>query len=207
MVKKSSYNMPYRRRREGKTDYKIRKRLVLSDAPRFVVRPTNKNITVQLVEAYTKGDKVTASAHSNELSKKYGWKGSCGNLPAAYLTGLLAGLRATKKDIKKAVLDIGTRRSVKGTRVYAALKGGVDAGLKIPHSESILPAEKRVEGAHIAEYAKQLSTEQEIYKRRFSSYLANKLKPEDTSIHFKGIKEQVMKGVSPTVGKARKPSS
>jgi large subunit ribosomal protein L18 len=193
MVKKSSYNMPYRRRRDGKTDYKLRKGLVLSRLPRFVVRSSNKNITVQVIEAHTEADKVIVAAHSNELSKKYGWDGPCGNLPAAYLTGLLAGLRAVNKKVKKAVFDIGLKRSVKGSRVYAALKGGIDAGLQIPHGEDILPSEERIEGVHITKYAKKLSDETEEYKTHFSGYLAKKLKPEDVSTHFKEVKEQVLK--------------
>lgn len=191
MARGSSYNMPYRRRREGKTDYKARMRLVLSGLPRFVVRPTVKNITVQLVEARPEGDRVIAAAHSKELRKRFGWKGGCGNLPAAYLTGLLAGLRAVQKNVKTAVLDIGLRRSVKGARVYAALKGGVDAGLQIPHDEGILPSKERIEGAHIAGYAQRLSVEPEKYKRLFSKYLANGLKPEDITAHFMEVKAQV----------------
>jgi len=49
---------------------------------------------------------------------------------------------------------------VKGSRVFAALKGAVDAGLKVPHSESILPDESRIKGEHIAAYAKSLDEEE-----------------------------------------------
>jgi large subunit ribosomal protein L18 len=94
MAKGSRYSVPYRRRREGKTDYRKRKALILSRKPRLVVRGTLKNIIVQVVVAKPHGDEVLVSAHSRELLKNYGWKAPRGNLPAAYLTGLLCGLKA-----------------------------------------------------------------------------------------------------------------
>ncbi|EDY35873.1 hypothetical protein ABOONEI_1072, partial [Aciduliprofundum boonei T469] len=83
--------------------------------------------------------------------KKYGWKGSFKNTPAAYLTGYLAGKLALKKGIEEAVLDIGLQSPVKGSRVFAALKGMVDAGLYVPHSEEVYPSEDRIKGEHISE--------------------------------------------------------
>jgi len=41
--------------------------------------------------------------------------------------------------------------SSNGNRVFAALKGMVDAGLEIPHGDSVLPVEDRLNGAHIDE--------------------------------------------------------
>jgi large subunit ribosomal protein L18 len=105
---------------------------------RFVVRPSNKHLTAQLVEARPSGDRVLASAHSSEL-KEYGWKGSCGNLPAAYLTGLLAGSRAKAKGLTEAVLDIGLHARGPGSRIFAATKGALDAGLTIPHDKKVMP--------------------------------------------------------------------
>ncbi|MEM2602579.1 MAG: 50S ribosomal protein L18, partial [Candidatus Bathyarchaeia archaeon] len=104
------YRLAFRRRREGKTDYRRRKALLLSGLPRLVVRPTLKNIHVQIVEAGEGGDRTVASASSKEL-RKFDWKGGMGNVPAAYLTGLLAGKRAIAKGISRAVLDIGPRRA------------------------------------------------------------------------------------------------
>lgn len=74
------YRVPFRRRREGKTVYRKRLKLLLSGKPRLVVRRFNSNILAQLVEYDPKGDRVIFTIHSNVL-KKYGWKGHRGNLP------------------------------------------------------------------------------------------------------------------------------
>jgi large subunit ribosomal protein L18 len=191
MAKNARYNLPYRRRREGKTDYKSRIALIRSGSPRFVVRPSNEHIMVQVVEAQVEGDKVIASVHSKELTSKYDWKGSCSNIPAAYLSGYLTGLKASKLDVKKAVLDIGLKRSTKGAKIFAALKGGVDAGLDIPYSDTISPNEERIRGEHIVNYAKLLSQTPELYQKMFTRYLHKKLKPEDISTHFDEIKSKI----------------
>src|SRR3990170_1060505 len=185
------YSVPFRRRREGKTDYKLRLGLVRSGKPRAVVRTSNKYVYVQIVDAQPSGDVVRASASSKELAK-LGWKGGTGNLPSAYLTGALAGRRALTKGIKEAILDIGLRPSTKGSRLYAALKGLTDAGLEVPHSEVILPSTDRLGGAHITEYAKSLLSESsEVYKKRFSGYLSKGLKPEELTGHFEQVRGQV----------------
>ncbi|MEM1563843.1 MAG: 50S ribosomal protein L18 [Candidatus Bathyarchaeia archaeon] len=192
MAKGSRYSVPYRRRREGKTDYRKRKALILSRKPRLVVRGTLKNICVQIVAAKPDGDEVLASAHSRELLKNYGWKAPRGNLPTAYLTGLLCGLKAKAKGIKEAVLDIGLHSPTKGARVFAALKGVLDAGLSVPYGEEKLPDEKRIQGVHIAQYAKMLSANTEKYTAVFSKYLENKVPPESLPEHFAEVKEAVV---------------
>lgn len=185
------YSVPFRRRREGKTDYKLRLGLVRSGKPRAVVRTSNKYVYVQIVEAQPSGDVVRASASSKELAK-LGWKGGTGNLPSAYLTGALAGRRALTKGVKEAILDIGLRPSTKGSRLYAALKGLTDAGLEVPHSEEILPTTARLGGAHITEYAKSLLSESsDVYKKRFSGYLSKGLKPEELTGHFEQVRGQI----------------
>lgn len=142
------YKVPFRRRREGRTDYRQRRALLRARLPRAVVRTTLRNTSVQVVEYDAKGDRILASAHSNEL-RDLGWKASTGNLPAAYLTGYLAGMRAKKKGVDEAVLDIGLKEPVKGAACFATLKGLLDAGVEIPHSEDILPGEDRLKGKHI----------------------------------------------------------
>jgi large subunit ribosomal protein L18 len=192
MAKGSRYSVPYRRRREGKTDYRKRKALILSRKPRLVVRGTLKNIIVQLIAAKPHGDEVLVSAHSRELLRNYGWKAPRGNLPAAYLTGLLCGLKAKAKGIEEAVLDIGLHSPTKGARVFVALKGVLDAGLNVPHGEEKLPDEKRIQGAHIAQYAKMLSANTERYMAAFSKYLENKIPPENLPEHFAEVKKAVI---------------
>ena len=186
-----SYRVPFRRRREGKTYYRSRRALVLSRLPRLVVRPTLKHIIVQIVKAEATGDQVVVSAHSRELVKTYGWQGNCGNIPAAYLTGVLCGFKATVHGVKKAVLDIGLNSPSKGARVFAALKGALDAGLTVPHSENMLLDENRISGKHIADYGNQLSSNPEVYQQKFSKYLSRGLRPEHFSEHFSSIKEKV----------------
>lgn len=142
------YKVAFRRRREGRTDYRQRAALLRARVPRAVVRTSLRHTSVQLVKFDAKGDLVLAMAHSRELLD-LGWKASTGNLPAAYLTGYLAGLRAKRKGVSRAVLDIGLREPVKGAACFASLKGLLDAGLDIPHSEEILPTEERIAGKHI----------------------------------------------------------
>jgi len=190
MTKGAQYNLPYRRRRNARTDYGKRKRLVLSGLPRLVVRPANKHIAVQVLEARAVGDRVLASAHSSEL-REYSWKGAGGNVPAAYLTGALAGYRAKIKGVEEAVLDVGTRPVTPGSRLFAAMSGAVDSGMKVPHSTEVLPAKERLRGEHIAAYAKTLSKDAGLYQRRFSDYLKHELKPEEIPKHFEEVRDKI----------------
>ena len=185
------YRVPFRRRRDGKTNYRSRRALVLSRVPRLVVRLTLKNTIVQVIGAESIGDKVIVSAHSHELAKTYGWLSTGGNIPSAYLTGLLCGFKAKANGVEKAVLDIGLHIPSKGTRIFATLKGFVDSGVEVPHSEDILPEESRVSGEHIAEYARKLASEPEIYNQRFSKYLSKGARPEKLSEHFSAVKTKI----------------
>jgi large subunit ribosomal protein L18 len=148
MAQGPTYRVKLRRRREGRTNYYRRKRLLLSKKPRLVVRKTNTNTIVQIVNASVVGDSTIASAISSELSA-HGWDANTGNIPAAYLTGFLAGLRAKSRGVKDAVLDLGLNPPVRGSRVYAALKGAIDAGLEVPHNPEVFPDETRILGEHV----------------------------------------------------------
>jgi len=185
------YRVPFRRRREGKTNYRTRRALVLSRVPRLVVRLSLKNAIVQIIESEAIGDKVIVSAHSRELAKTYGWLSNGGNIPSAYLTGLLCGYKAIANGVEKAFLDIGLHIPSKGTRVFAALKGVVDAGVEVPHSEEILPDEARISGQHIADYGSQLASEPEVYQQKFSKSLKKGSKPEKLSEHFSAVKDKI----------------
>ncbi len=144
------FRVAFRRRREGKTDYRRRQKLLRSPLPRAVVRKTLNQTLVQIVEADAAGDRVLASARSLDL-KEHGWAAGTGNVPAAYLTGYLAGKRAAAKGVKGAVLDIGVQEPTRGGRVFAALQGLIDAGLEVPYSKDILPAKERIRGEHIGD--------------------------------------------------------
>lgn len=147
------YRVARRRRREGKTDYRRRIGLLKSRQPRAVIRRSLRNFRIQFVEFDPKGDRIIAAAEGVELGK-YGWKGSFSNTPAAYLTGYLAGKRAVKAGVERAVLDIGLQTPAKGSRIFASLKGLLDAGIDIPHGEEVLPSEERIRGDHIDENIK-----------------------------------------------------
>ncbi len=178
--------IPYRRKREGKTDYRKRIRFISSNKPRLIIRKSLKNISLQIVEFHPNGDKVLLAICSSEL-KKYGWKANTSNLPSAYLSGLLLGLKAKKEKINEVILDIGLYTSVKGSVLYAAMKGAVDAGLNVPHSDEVLPSEDRIKGIHIANYAKLAKEPQ------FLQYKKDKFNPEELPKHFEDIKTKIMK--------------
>ena len=85
----------------------------MSGKPRLVARKSLNNVIAQLMAYDEQGDVVLVSAHSRELVKM-GYKGHCGNLPAAYLTGLLLGKKAVKEGVEEAILDKGLHRATKG---------------------------------------------------------------------------------------------
>jgi large subunit ribosomal protein L18 len=199
MARGSNYRVPPRRRREGKTDYQARKALVLSGKPRLVARNTVKNVVAQIIVAKPHGDEVLVTAHSREL-RKYGWKAPTGNIPAAYLTGLLCGLKAKAKDIEKAILDIGLIAPTKGAKIFATLSGVLDADVDVPHDEAKLIME-RIEGKHIAAYMKSLQDDSEVYSAKFSKYTAQKLSPEKLPEHIEKVKADIVKSFEKKGGK------
>jgi large subunit ribosomal protein L18 len=143
------YRVQFRRRREGKTDYRVRLKLLKSDLPRAVVRFSHGRVLVSVTSYDPIGDRVVAAAESAELTR-VGFPDS-GRVatPAAYLTGYLAGLRAKKAGASEAVLDVGVRRPAKGGRLLGALKGLLDAGMEIPHGDTAFPTPDRLNGKHL----------------------------------------------------------
>ncbi len=189
------YKVPFRRRRELKTDYSQRKRLLRSGRTRIVIRPSSKHVIVQFVKSKIGGDQTLVQTRSYEL-EQYDWDISTSNLPAAYLTGYLAGKKALKADIDDAILDLGIFEAIPGTRIFASLKGVIDAGVNVPCNKSgkksMFPEESRIRGEHIAEYGKVLSSEdKEKYESLFSGYLSVKKKPEDAPKYFEKTKEKI----------------
>jgi large subunit ribosomal protein L18 len=144
-----------RRRRENRTDYHQRLRLLKSGKPRLVARVSNRHVRAQLITPGLDGDETHAAASSEDLDE-YGWEAPTGNLPSAYLTGYLAGKRALAAGVEEAVLDIGLNTATPGNKVFAVQEGAIDAGVEIPHNESVLADWSRNRGEHIAEYAEQL---------------------------------------------------
>lgn len=232
------FQVKFRRRIEGKTDYYQRKRLITQrknkyNTPkwRFVVRRTNNRIICQVVWSTIAGDKIKASADSYEL-RNYGLEAGLTNYAAAYATGLLTARRlltlldqenkgrdiqsnyaqkfnlvteatgeyvniaelAEKKNVGlrpfTAFLDLGLARATVGNRVFAAMKGAVDGGLNIPHSDKIFPKAKggdkkdskapakgaaatnllreRIFGLHVQGYMDKLRNDNTAYTAQFS---------------------------------------
>jgi len=141
-----AYSKILRRLREEKTNYRKRGTMLMGKRDFITVNITNENTQVQILTPGMTGDKVIASAHSRYLLEK-GWKGSRKSVPAAYLTGYLAGKKAIGKGAKGAILYTGTRRFTQ--RMSAALKGVIDAGLEVPADPETFPAEERINGDHL----------------------------------------------------------
>jgi large subunit ribosomal protein L18 len=142
-----AYSKILRRLREEKTNYKKRGTMLMGKRDFITINITNENTQVQVLKPEMTGDKVIASAHSRYLLEK-GWKGSRKSVPAAYLTGYIAGKKALGKGAKDAILYTGTRKYTQ--RMAAALKGVVDAGVQVPANSETFPPEERINGEHLA---------------------------------------------------------
>jgi large subunit ribosomal protein L18 len=188
MATNRTYTVAYRRKREGKTDYKKRIKMLSGNRPRLVVRKSLKHISLQLIEYHQTGDKIIASAHSQEL-KKHGWKAGTGNTSAAYLTGMLLAKKAKKKI--DCVLDIGQYTSVKGCILYAAAAGAAEGGLQVPFAKEIAPSMNRIRGEQVAAYAKLLKANKDKYQKQFSAYVKANFDPETLPSHFDQVKKTI----------------
>jgi large subunit ribosomal protein L5e len=138
------FQTKFRRRREGKTDYFARKRLITQDKDKYdtpkyrlVARFTNKRVIAQITYATIQGDKILASANSYEL-KRYGLTAGLSNYAAAYATGLLIArrlLKQTKLDtLYKGVAkidgaDYDVSSEVKSDEQRKPFKAVLDVGL------------------------------------------------------------------------------
>ncbi len=141
-----AYSKILRRLREEKTNYKKRGTMLMGKRDFITVNITNENTQVQILKPGMTGDKVVASAHSRYLLEK-GWKGSRKSVPAAYLTGYLAGKKALGKGASDAILYTGTKRYTQ--RMAAALKGVIDAGVQVPADKETFPSDDRINGEHL----------------------------------------------------------
>ena len=183
--------IPPKRRRLGLTDYRKRLKLVKSGLPRLVIRRTNRYLITQVIKSKLGGDETLITVTSKKLAD-YGWRASFKNTPAAYLTGFLAGLLAKKKGIEKAVVDIGLHRAVKGSKVFAVVKGFIDAGVEVAASEEVFPDEDRIKGVPIMEYYKNIK-ESGAETIQFSKSDEEVYMNLDS--HFSQVKERILKEV------------
>jgi len=187
MVQKSTFKAQFRRRRQGKTNYGKRLDLLKSGLHRLVVRRTNRYVIVQFVQFDSKGDRTLVHVNSSVL-EKFGWKAGKKSISASYLTGLLAGCKAKKAKVEKAVLDIGFAMPVRGGWWAAALKGVVDAGMGVPLGEEAVPSQERINGKHIEEFAKGLAKEKGVFS------LAKKKGADMTHVSktFEEVKQKIL---------------
>ncbi|KAI6699080.1 hypothetical protein NL676_019199 [Syzygium grande] len=242
------YQVKYKRRRDGKTDYRARIRLINQDKNKYntpkyrlVVRFSNKYIVAQIVSASIAGDLVLASAYSCELPR-YGLEVGLTNYAAAYCTGLLLARRvlkmlemdqeyegnveATGEDFSvepaetrrpfRALLDVGLVRTTTGNRVFGALKGALDGGLDIPHSEKRFAGfskdskqldadvhRKYIYGGHVAAYMRTLmEDEPEKYQTHFSEYIKRGLEADDLEGLYKKVHAAIR--ADPSIKKTEK---
>lgn len=138
-----------RRRREFKTDYGKRFKLLKSGTPRVVFRKTNRYLIVQYVISKEAQDKIIMGISSKDLLKK-GWpesaKGSLKSITASYLTGYLMGKKIIKDKLEKPIVDLGMIRVLYKTKVYGFIKGLIDSGIEISCKEEAFPEEDKIKG-------------------------------------------------------------
>lgn len=141
-----------KRRREHKTDYLKRLKLLKSGKPRLVFRRTNRYILAQYVTSKEAKDKIELGVSSKDLLK-HGWpkeaKNSLKSLPASYLTGYLIGKKILSKNLETPILDTGMLRVLHRTRFYSFLKGLIDSGIIIECKSECFPDEARIKDEHM----------------------------------------------------------
>jgi len=238
----SRFQVKYRRRREGKTDYQARRHLIIQDknkynSPkyRFIVRFTNTDVICQIAYAKLTGDVIMTAAYAHELPQ-YGIPVGLTNYAAAYSTGLLLARRHLKKlglDTKYlgntkaeevgndytveplsgdneprpflALLDVGLARTTTGSKIFGALKGALDGGLNIPHSEKRFYGfdkeskkldskmlRKAIFAGHVSEYMKSLSqSNPDRYKKHFSRYIKAGISPDKVETMYKNAHKKI----------------
>lgn len=200
VVKTSSYhsrkNVPFRRRRECKTNYHKRQIMVRQNLKkpnlqqtRLVVRVSNKFVTAQLVKAYPTGDKTLSQANSRELAA-YNITMGLKNYTACYLTGLLLGKRAMRQSNLHKIYR-GNQENVGVTHLVTNLSGQpasisaiLDIGLKRPTTGSkIFAVLKGVAdaGVNIPYSPKRLFGFDNKSKKLDSTKLANRIRGVDLS--------------------------
>lgn len=141
--------MEKRRKREKKTDYKLRIGLLKSGKPRIIFRKTNKYIIGQCIKSKNAQDEVIAGVNSKDLLE-YGWPkekfGSLKSLPASYFTGIILGKKILKSIKEECILDIGMIRHIPKSKIYAFAKGVIESGVKMNVDKKNFPDEKRIKG-------------------------------------------------------------
>ncbi len=141
-----------RRRKQAKTDYAKRIKLLKGNSPRIAFRKTNKYLIAQYIVSKEAKDHIKLGANSKELLK-FGWPkefaGSLKSISAAYLLGLLMSKKINEKKLEKPIVDFGMIKMLHKTKTYAFLKGLKDSGLDIECEDKFCPDENRLKGEHM----------------------------------------------------------
>jgi large subunit ribosomal protein L18 len=148
-----TYKVPFKRKKNQKTNYKKRLAILKSNKPRFVVRLSNSLVRCQLINYKIDGDVVVDSAISKDLVD-LGWKGNLKNTPAVYLTALLLAQKIKKKNIKEVVFDLGSKNYKSKSKIFAALKAIIDSDIKCAYDKKAFPEDNRINGKVIDDYLK-----------------------------------------------------
>jgi len=244
------FQVKFKRRREGKTDYFARRRLVVQDKNKYntpkyrmIVRFTTKDIICQIAYAKIEGDVIICSAYSHELPR-YGVKVGLTNYAAAYCTGLLMARRLLTKlkladtykgceDVDgddyfvqgedgqpgpfRCYLDVGLARTTTGARIFGVLKGAIDGGLDIPHSNKRFPGydceskefnaevhRDHIFGQHVAKYMQMLQDEDEdLYKKQFSQFVKNGIAHDAVEDMYKKAHAAIRANPEPKAAEAK----
>jgi len=191
MTSRKPRTVLYRRKREHKTNYLKRLKLLLSRKGRLVVRFTNRKVIAQLVEFTPKGDLVLVAVDSFAL-RKLGWNYSCKNIPAAYLTGFLFGKKVAEKKYKQSlVFDAGLKSPLYKGKHYAFLKGVLDAGVSVPHDpKALFPDDQKIQGTQIKDFVGKIKTEKGN-KQQFTQYLKSTVVQENIDSQFTHVKQKI----------------
>jgi large subunit ribosomal protein L18 len=141
-----------RRRKENRTDYLKRLKLLKGDKPRVIFRKTNRYIISEYIKSEEAQDSVVFGFDSRKL-KEYGWpdnsQGSLKSITASYLIGYLTGKMIIKQKLEAPILDAGMNRAIHKNKIYAFLKGIIDAGIKINCKKEFFPEDSRINGEHL----------------------------------------------------------
>ena len=164
-----------RRRKENKTDYLKRLKLLKGRRSRIVFRKTNRYIIAQYISSKEAQDKIEFGVTSKILLK-YGWpkEASLKSLPASYFLGYYFGWKIIKEKLKEPILDFGMIQTIHKNKLYAFIKGLADSGLKISCKKEAFPEEERIKGEHLknkipfAEILKEISASTKLETQNFS---------------------------------------
>merc|ERR1712151_136536 len=110
----------------------------------------------------------------------------------------------------KCILDVGLRRTCAGARMWGALKGAVDGGLHIPHTNKLFPGytpaeekgadpsyeaeahKEKIFGGHVKDYMESMQEEDPTkYEAHFSKFIENNITAEGLEEMYSGAHEKI----------------